>query len=101
MEATSVAGNDDVRARLQGMWAAVAGAWEEHADFVDARGAAVTERLLDLAAPRPGDRVLELACGAGGVGLAAAERVAPGGEVVLSDAVPAMASTAAARAEAR
>jgi len=101
VEATSVTGNDEVRARLQGMWATVAGAWAEHADFVDARGAAVTERLLDLAAPRPGDRVLELACGAGGVGLAAAERVAPGGEVVLSDAVPAMASTASARAEAR
>jgi SAM-dependent methyltransferase len=101
VEARSVAEADELRARLQGMWAGVAGAWAEHADFVDARGAAVTERLLDLAAPRPGDHVLELACGAGGVGLAAAERVAPGGTVVLSDAVADMASTAAARAEAR
>src|SRR5438128_2949836 len=29
------------------MWAAVAGAWEENADYVDARGASVTERMLE------------------------------------------------------
>ena len=43
--------------------------------------------------------MLELACGAGGAGLAAAECVAPGGEVVLSDVVAEMTSIAAARAE--
>jgi SAM-dependent methyltransferase len=56
--------------------------------------------MLALAKPQPGDRVLELACGPGGLGLAAAERVAPGGEVVLSDVVPEMTSIAAARASA-
>jgi len=60
----------------------------------------MTARLLELAALRPGDRVLELACGAGGLGLAAAERVAPGGDVVLSDVVEEMTSIAAARANA-
>jgi SAM-dependent methyltransferase len=80
------------------MWAAVARSWEEHAAFIDARSAAVSERMLDLARPRPGDRVLELACGPGGVGLAAAERVSPGGEVVLSDVTREMTSIASARA---
>jgi enediyne biosynthesis protein CalE5 len=93
--------DSDLRARLHGMWAAVAPGWREHADYVDARGALVTARMLDLTDPRPGERVLELACGAGDVGLAAAERVAPGGEVVLSDAVAEMAAIAAARAQAR
>ena len=46
----------------------------------------------------PGDRVLELACGPGGLGLAAAERVGPGGEVVLSDVAAEMTAIAAARA---
>jgi SAM-dependent methyltransferase len=92
--------SDDLRERLRGMWAAVAGSWGEHADYVDARGALVTDRLLELAAPRPGDEVLELACGPGGLGLAAAERVAPGGRVVLSDVVPEMVAIAAARARA-
>jgi SAM-dependent methyltransferase len=80
------------------MWASVASAWGEQADYVDARAAEATQRLLALARPRPGDRVLELACGAGGVGIAAAALVAPGGEVVLSDVVPEMARIAADRA---
>ncbi len=91
---------DELRNRLHGMWAAVAGSWEEHADYLDLRGAPVTEKMLELTLPRAGERVLELACGPGSVGLAAAERVAPGGEVVLSDVVPEMTSIAAARADA-
>ncbi len=42
--------------------------------------------------------MLELACGPGGLGLAAAERVGPGGEVVLSDVAEEMTAIAAARA---
>jgi SAM-dependent methyltransferase len=45
--------------------------------------------------------VLELACGPGGVGLAAAARVAPGGEVVLSDVAAEMTAIAATRAAER
>ena len=82
------------------MWGAVAGGWAEHADFADARGAAVTERMLALGAPGPGDRVLELAAGPGGPGLAAAERVGAAGEVVISDVAPEMTAIAAARARA-
>ena len=65
-----------LRAQLHGMWAAVAASWGEHAAYVDARGAGVTAELA-ASAPRRGDRVLELACGPGGVGLAAAPLVAP------------------------
>ena len=93
-------GTDELRTRLHGMWAAVAPAWEEHAEYADARGAEVAERMLSLTAPRPGERVLELACGPGGLGLAAAARVAPGGEAVLSDVAAGMAEIAAARAQA-
>jgi SAM-dependent methyltransferase len=89
-----------LRARLHGLWTAVAPSWAEHADYVDARAAGVTAAMLDRALPRPGERVLELACGPGGAGLAAAERVGPDGEVVLSDAVSEMTAIAAARAAA-
>jgi SAM-dependent methyltransferase len=91
---------DEVRAHMHGMWAAVAGSWGEHAEYADARGALVTQRLLELSLPQPGERVLELACGPGGLGIAAAEHVAPGGEVVLSDVVAEMTTIAAARASA-
>lgn len=86
---------DSLRAGLHQMWSAVAPAWAEHADFVDTRGADLTATMLDRAAPAPGERVLELACGAGGLGLAAAERA---GEVVLSDVAPEMVAIATERA---
>ena len=89
---------DGLRTRLHGMWASVAGSWGEYAEYADTRGAAITERMLQFSAPRAGDRVLELACGAGGAGLAAARLVEPGGEVVLSDVVPEMTAIAGARA---
>jgi SAM-dependent methyltransferase len=88
---------DALRARLAGMWATVAGGWAEHADYTDARAARSAERMLALAQVGPGDRVLELACGPGGLGLAAAERVGPGGEVVLTDVADEMTAIAAAR----
>ncbi len=90
----------DLRAHLHGMWAGVAGSWAEHADYIDARGTGVTEKMLELTMPGPGERVLELACGPGSVGLAAARRVTPGGEVVMSDVAAEMTSIAAARADA-
>ncbi len=99
MEASSiVAPPDGLRAHLRGMWSAVAGGWGEHAEYVDARGAAVTRSMLAESKPQSGERVLELACGAGGLGLAAAALVAPDGEVVLSDVVAEMTAIAAARA---
>jgi enediyne biosynthesis protein CalE5 len=97
----TVARDDDLRAQLHRLWNGVAAGWAEHAEFTDARGAAVTERLLGLVSPEPGERVLDLATGAGGMGLAAAERVRPGGEVVLSDVAAEMVAVAAQRAEAR
>jgi ubiquinone/menaquinone biosynthesis C-methylase UbiE len=93
--------HDELRKQVHGMWSAVADGWREHADDADERGTAATEQLLDLAGLRPGDRVLELACGPGGAGLAAAARVGSSGEVVLTDVVPEMTAIAAERARAR
>ena len=91
----------DQRDELHAMWASVAEAWEQNAAFIDARGANLTARMVELAEPRPGDRVLELACGVGGPGLASAPLVAPDGEVVVSDVVAEMTAIAARRAAER
>ena len=64
---------------LAGMWAQVAPHWRTYAEYADTRAAEVTAQLLDRAEVGAGDRVLELACGAGGTGLAAARRVGPSG----------------------
>jgi SAM-dependent methyltransferase len=94
------AGLDELRGRLHRLWGSVAPGWEAHAAYADGRGAPVTSRLLELARPHAGDRVLELASGAGGVGLAASDLVGPAGEVVISDVAPEMTAIAARRAAA-
>jgi ubiquinone/menaquinone biosynthesis C-methylase UbiE len=88
------------RTHLHAAWAAVAPAWGEHAEYLEVRHRATSEELLARAAVQRGDRVLELACGPGGFGLAVAELVGPDGEVVLSDVVVEMTAIAAARARA-
>jgi ubiquinone/menaquinone biosynthesis C-methylase UbiE len=90
-----------LRRQLHRMWAEVAGGWAEHAEDVDERSALLTKKMLELSTPRRGERVLELACGPGGAGLAAVEQVAPGGEVVLSDIAAEMTAIASQRAAAR
>ncbi len=92
---------DALRAGLHAMWASVAPGWGANAEFIDRRGSAVTGRMIELTAPASGESVLELACGPGSVGLAAAERVAPDGTVVVSDVAAEMVAIAAARAEER
>ncbi len=94
-------GPDELRVGLHMMWGAVAPGWEQNAEFVDARGTDLTASMLDAVDPKPGERVLELACGPGGIGIAAAELVAPDGEVVLTDVAPQMTAIAADRAKAR
>lgn len=88
-----------VREQVHRMWGRVAPAWELHADQVEQRVEALSERMIEAVSPGPGDEVLELACGAGGLGLAIAEHVAPGGRVLLSDVAPEMVAIAAARAD--
>src|SRR4051794_41850745 len=69
----------DTKQRIRDMWASVAPGWEAYADANDDRGAALTDRILDGTGVQAGHRVLELASGPGGTGLAAAERVGAGG----------------------
>lgn len=57
--------------------------------------------LLQRAALRPGDRVVDIACGTGGVALAAANAVGPTGFVHATDISPAMVAEVAQRADHR
>ncbi|MGO9508452.1 MAG: class I SAM-dependent methyltransferase [Mycobacterium sp.] len=92
--------NDPLRASLRAIWASAATSWGEYAGHIDTRSALVTQAMLDAACLHRGARVIELACGPGGVGMAAAEIVGPDGAVVLSDFAPDMTAIAAERAEA-
>lgn len=89
---------EQIRTRVHQMWGSVAPSWSEHADQVEQRSEVVTRLMIDAVVPAPGDEVLELACGAGGLGLTIADQITRGGRVILSDVAPAMVRIASARA---
>lgn len=88
----------DVEAREH--WGRAAEAWARHAELIDEEGEPVTEWMLAAAAPAPGESVVELGAGPGGVGLSVAPAIAPGGRVVVTDVAEAMLAVARQRARA-
>ncbi|HVH24647.1 MAG TPA: methyltransferase domain-containing protein [Pseudonocardia sp.] len=82
-------------------WEQAAPAWHAWGPTLERWLGPATTAMLDAARIRPGHRVLDIAAGAGGQSLAAAERVGQGGEVLATDISPAIlafAATAAAAA---
>ena len=77
-------------------WDAAAQSWGS----APGSSTAITDRMVELAAPSPGERVLELACGTGEAGIAAARAAGGDAELVLSDFSPGMVAAALAAAEA-
>ena len=72
--------------------------WIGARERMDRAMASITTAALELAAPRPGERVLDVGCGYGTTSLVIAERVAPGGSVVGVDISAPMIDEARARA---
>lgn len=97
------------RAESRARWEAAAGGWEARRAAIRAAAEPVSRRLVDVARLVPGQVVLEVAAGLGDTGLLAAEHVAPGGRVLITDGAEAMVEAArrniaarrAANAEAR
>ena len=91
----------DERAERRKLWGEVASAWAQNADPIQEMTMPLSARMIDLVAPQPGQRILELAAGAGDVGFLAAELIKPGGELICSDFAPEMLTAAQERAKAR
>ncbi|MCP2167711.1 Ubiquinone/menaquinone biosynthesis C-methylase UbiE [Goodfellowiella coeruleoviolacea] len=81
---------DTARQRQRQEWALSAPGWLEFRDNLSARSGTMTARILAEAAPRPGDRVLDLACGIGNPTDALAAAVGPTGTVLGLDLSPEM-----------
>jgi SAM-dependent methyltransferase len=82
----------DYREASQQQWSDSAARWARAAEEEEAPGASADAAtwMLDVASIRSGERILELACGAGRVGLQAASLVGPEGTVLCSDFSEAM-----------
>lgn len=83
--------SDEASRESAEQWGGAAEAWARAAEEEETgASASATRWMLETAALRPGEEVLELACGAGRVGLEAARMVQPGGTVLCSDFSEAM-----------
>lgn len=81
-------------------WSDAAPSWARAAEEEETGASReATVWMLEAADLRPGERVLELACGAGRVGLQAAGRVGPEGTVLCTDFSEAMVDAVAERVE--
>jgi ubiquinone/menaquinone biosynthesis C-methylase UbiE len=81
------------------VWEAMAPGWDERHAYFEEITRPVTERMLELLDPSPGDVILDLAAGTGVVGFSAAALVGPTGRVIVSDFASAMVDVASRRAE--
>jgi ubiquinone/menaquinone biosynthesis C-methylase UbiE len=90
---------EGIRDRQLKHWNAVADGWGAWFEWTERNFAPLTAWLHDAAQWSPGKRVLDVACGAGYPGIAAARVVQPGGRVIAADLSPQMLAVAAARAQ--
>lgn len=88
------------KATTRQLWDDYAQGWSAWAPLLETWLGPATERMLDLAGMSAGDRVLDVAAGAGGQGIAAARRVGPDGSVLATDLSPMILDYAARAAEA-
>jgi enediyne biosynthesis protein CalE5 len=89
MEATQIDAGE-FRAGQRRDWDKAAQGWRDWQEFLFGATAPVSKRLVALAGIEPGDRVLDVAAGAGEPSLTAAVVVGPEGSVVATDLAPMM-----------
>ena len=78
-------------------WDETAHAWVQHVDELSRHTRPVSEAIVQLLAPQPGEAVLELAAGTGELARELTAAVTPGGSVHCTDAAPAMVEAARRR----
>jgi SAM-dependent methyltransferase len=66
-------------------WNTAATGWRKWSELIDAAASAISQRLVELADVKPGDRVLDVAAGYGEPSLTAAKAAGPDGSVVATD----------------
>ena len=76
---------DELTRQARQTWEAVAPAWDGHRARIFGATRAISDRLVDLVDPRPGDTILELAAGTGETGFLVADRLGTDGRIICTD----------------
>lgn len=76
---------DRYRERSLATWQWIADNWAREREFLLRNTAPVSLRLVERLEPRPGETVLDIACGTGDTGFLAAEMIEPGGRLIETD----------------
>ena len=74
--------------------------WNTHHERFESMIAPIGAALIEAAAFRPGESVIDVGCGAGATTMDIARRIAPGGQVIGLDISPVLVRTAGRRARA-
>jgi ubiquinone/menaquinone biosynthesis C-methylase UbiE len=91
--------SDDFKAQQRQMWDNAAAGWQDWWETIEHRAQKVSDKLVQLAEIKPGDRVLDIATGIGEPAVTAARRVKPNGKVVAIDISLQMLAIAKTRAK--
>jgi ubiquinone/menaquinone biosynthesis C-methylase UbiE len=90
---------DEFKAQQREMWDNAAAGWQNWWETVERGAQKVSNKLVELAEIKPGDKVLDIATGIGEPAVTAARRVKPNGEVVAIDISSQMLAIAKTRAK--
>ena len=90
---------EDYRQASRDIWQQMAAGWDGDRRRIWEASRPVAEWLVDALDPQPGETILELACGVGDTGLAAAARLGDSGKLISTDFSEQMVGAARRRAE--
>jgi ubiquinone/menaquinone biosynthesis C-methylase UbiE len=90
---------DEFKAQQRQMWNNAAAGWQDWWETIERGAQKVSDKIVQLAEIKPGDKVLDIATGIGEPAITAAKRVKPNGKVVATDISPKMLAIAKIRAK--
>src|SRR5918994_1627879 len=91
--------SDEFKTQQRQMWDNAATGWQTWWETIERGAQKVSDKLVELAEIKSGDRVLDIATGIGEPAITAARRVKPNGKVVAIDISPQMLLIAKTRAK--